>query len=291
MDNDVLRGTEHVFLNVESIGTSALDSGRDLLFLPGFADSLRVWDDLRAHIQGEWPWQRAYFLDLKGFGLSSKPPRPSDYRIHEQARLVQSFILERGLRRPVLVGHSYGAAVALMTQVLWEEFDPSAANPVVGLCLLGCPAYPQRLPIFIDLLRRPVIGRASLWLTTARWRARFVLRRVIVDQARVTEARVRSHAFFYDLPGASQAMIQVAKEVVPRDLERLVLRYSSVRIPVQLIWGEQDSAIPLVTANRLVASLPLAHLEVLPRCGHAVHEDQPAELWTILKRFLDHLDP
>lgn len=295
MDNDDLhvvnafRVSEDVSLNFETVGLPEPDVGRDLLFLPGFADSIRVWDQVRALLQAEWPRQRACFLDLKGFGLSSKPPPPSDYRIREQARLVRAFILQRGLRRPVLVAHSYGAAVALMTQVLWDELDPPAANPVTGICLLGCPAYPQRFPIFIAVLRWPVIGPASLRFTTARFRARFVLRRVIVDQAKVTEARVRSHAGFYTLPGARQAMVALAKQVVPDDLQDLVERYPLIRVPVQLVWGEQDCAIPLSSARRLQRDLPAATLDILPRCGHALHEERPELMWSILKRYLTDL--
>jgi pimeloyl-ACP methyl ester carboxylesterase len=262
--------------------------GRDVLFLPGFADSIRVWDELRDLLRAERPALRSTFLDLKGFGLSAKPPPPSDYRICEQARLVRSFILARGLRRPVLVGHSYGSAVALMTQVLWDELGPPAPNPLAALGLFGCPAYPQPMPSFIVPLRLPLIGPAT-GLLPARLRAAIVLRQVIHDPARVTPERIRRHAYFYDLPGATAAMVAMARHVIPEDLDALVPRYAAIRLPVQLAWGAEDKAIPVASGRRLAREVPGARLEVLPDCGHALHEDQPDRLWQVLRGFLDTL--
>ena len=49
--------------------------------------------------------------DLLGYGYSDKP-RDLDYTIARQAEMVVDFMKQLGVERAVLVGSSYGAAVA-----------------------------------------------------------------------------------------------------------------------------------------------------------------------------------
>ncbi|HSP74383.1 MAG TPA: alpha/beta fold hydrolase, partial [Gaiellaceae bacterium] len=82
-------------------------SGTPIVLIPGFAEPSfvfrRVGPLLGKH-------HRVYALDLAGYGYTErKPPYGLDGFTAEVTAVVRHF----GLRRPLLVGHSLGAAVAL----------------------------------------------------------------------------------------------------------------------------------------------------------------------------------
>ena len=82
-----------------------------VVLVHGFGASLESWHDIYPHLCGDYQTVR---VDLKGFGFSSKP-KDSTYSLEDQAELLASFLKGLGLGRVVLVGHSYGGGVALLT--------------------------------------------------------------------------------------------------------------------------------------------------------------------------------
>jgi pimeloyl-ACP methyl ester carboxylesterase len=104
------------------------------VLLHGFGTSLQTWHDVRPALARRG---RVVMLDLKGFGLSSKP-RDGAYSPPDQADIVAAFISDRKLSGIVLVGHSYGGGVAVLAHdrlaqqgrdavkalMVWGEHDP-----------------------------------------------------------------------------------------------------------------------------------------------------------------------
>ncbi len=84
-----------------------------LLLLHGLSSNARYWERLARH----FPRRRLVALDQRGHGLTGQPPRvpsfPDGYAIDELLKDVDFVIAELGLEKPVVVGHSWGATVAL----------------------------------------------------------------------------------------------------------------------------------------------------------------------------------
>jgi pimeloyl-ACP methyl ester carboxylesterase len=57
---------------------------------------------------------------------------------------------------------------------------------------------------------------------------------------------------------------------------------AEIRVPVELVWGEEDGVLPLAYGRRLAALLPRARLHPLPRCGHMPQVHCPRELSRLL---------
>jgi pimeloyl-ACP methyl ester carboxylesterase len=57
---------------------------------------------------------------------------------------------------------------------------------------------------------------------------------------------------------------------------------AEIRLPVELVWGEEDGVLPLDYGRRLTALLPRARLHPLPRCGHMPQVHCPRELARLL---------
>jgi pimeloyl-ACP methyl ester carboxylesterase len=84
-----------------------------LLLLHGLSSNARYWERLARFL----PDRRLVALDQRGHGLTGQPPRmpayPHGYAMEELLNDAQLVIDELGLQKPVVVGHSWGATVAL----------------------------------------------------------------------------------------------------------------------------------------------------------------------------------
>lgn len=105
--------------------SSPVARGPDLLLLHGLASSSHIWD-LVAPILAR-RGHRVVALDQRGHGRSAKPS--SGYRLERFVADSAAAIRALGLSRPILVGHSFGANVAL-------ELAHRRPRSVRGLVLL-----------------------------------------------------------------------------------------------------------------------------------------------------------
>jgi pimeloyl-ACP methyl ester carboxylesterase len=84
-----------------------------LLLLHGLSSNARYWERVARRL----PKRRLVALDQRGHGLTGQPPRaplfPDGYAMEELLLDVDLVIDELGLDKPVVVGHSWGATVAL----------------------------------------------------------------------------------------------------------------------------------------------------------------------------------
>jgi pimeloyl-ACP methyl ester carboxylesterase len=84
-----------------------------LLLLHGLSSNARYWERVARHLPG----RRLIAPDQRGHGLTGQPPQtppfPDGYAMDELLKDADHVIAELGLEKPVIVGHSWGATVAL----------------------------------------------------------------------------------------------------------------------------------------------------------------------------------
>lgn len=266
---------KHDFINFRSDG----DGQTTLIFLHGFSSSIHTWDDILPFIPRDK--FRLVLLDLKGAGFSSKPAH-SDYSISANAQIVREFIQQQSIRNYVFVGHSFGGAVALWATLEIKE----SLNKPISLILIDAAAYKTELPFFVEYLRIPVLNELLFRIVTAEFLVRHTLSHIYYDKNSITEERINRYAFFLKLDGATRALTQMAKQIVPQKSEHRTKQYSSIDIPALLIWGKQDPSIPLAVGQKLANELPNVRLEILDRCGHNPHEENARETAELIFSFL-----
>jgi len=79
--------------------------------------------------------------------------------------------------------------------------------------------------------------------------------------------------------------------IAPVDLEKWAPKLTCKELPVLLLWGANDSVIPIKQADALVAALPQTEKVVLSGAEHACYRDKPVEFHQSLVTFLKTLDP
>lgn len=252
-----------------------------LVFLHGIASAHNTWHDLARFFPADR--FRLFLLDLKGFGLSAKP-RDGAYAIEDQVDMVLEFIREQGFRSVVLVGHSFGGAVALRVCLQTQ----SAKEPfcVDRLVLIGCAAYPQRLPKFYRRLKNPLVGPLLLHLTPKRMMVKETLAKVFSDSSVITPERIERFLGYFRGRGIPYALRTTVNRIDLEAHARVAERYRELSMPTLIIWGEEDHIVKLKHGRRLHGDIAGSRLKVMEKCGHLPHEERPAQTFAAIDEFL-----
>ncbi|MFT4568971.1 MAG: pimeloyl-ACP methyl ester carboxylesterase, partial [Saprospiraceae bacterium] len=65
-------------------------------------------------------------------------------------------------------------------------------------------------------------------------------------------------------------------------------KISQFKVPVLIIYGEEDKILPQVakTMNRVKEDLPQSEIHILSNCGHFLQEEEPEEIGRIINEFM-----
>jgi pimeloyl-ACP methyl ester carboxylesterase len=233
----------------------------------GYAESLMafrpMFDQLAARTS-------VVAVDLPGFGLSDKPQTP--YDLASYVRRMTAFIDRHVPGSTVLVGHSMGGEVA--TAVALERPDR-----VVGLVLIASAGWGLS-PATTALTREgaDVMG----WVNAAVGELVVPLH----DSEWLAEPEDRRR---YDPlldPAFRSASTQVLKEF---DFAALQTRFSDVRQPTLLIWGERDPTIPFAFGKAIDEAIACSQMMTIGRTLHRPHQTEPDMVVEAIEHFLDNL--
>jgi pimeloyl-ACP methyl ester carboxylesterase len=245
-------------------------SGTPIVLLGGFVEPSWVWREVgpllgRGH--------RVFALDLPPFGYSE---RRGPYTLARWVSLVRAFGRRLGLRLPVVVGHSLGAAVAV-------EDALRAPRDVAGIVLLDGDALPigsgaRRLS---HLVVDPYYTSLYRIVTGTDWIFRRVLRAARVRGApgpSAAELAEWKRPFRVDgTPGAFRALLAHGIEGVSLgDLRR-------VRVPRLVAWGADDTVDSVEAGRRSAAALGSAFIPI-PNAGHLSMLDAPRGVAAAVER-------
>lgn len=247
-----------------------------ILLIHGFTASNFVWNDVLLPIAAQG--FRVIAPDLVGFGFSSKP-RDAEYTIDSQARMIMGLMNHLSLESAILVGSSYGGAVA-------------------ATCALDYPSRVERL-VLVDAVindhakRRPLLRlAASPLLGDLISPLMLGSRKLVHSQMRKGYAPVNMHLFDEQRMTAHHrpllaASTQRAALVTLRrwQAERIERHAHQIKQPTLLIWGEADPEIPLAHGRKLFEEIRNSRLVVFHDCGHMPMEEYPREFTEVVLEF------
>jgi pimeloyl-ACP methyl ester carboxylesterase len=246
-----------------------------MFLIHGFAASNLVWSKVFLELAATG--FRVIAPDLPGYGYSGKP-RHLDYTIASQAKMVFSLVSQLGINRAVLVGSSYGAAIAA-TMAL----DHPAL--VEKLVLVGAVTNnrPTRY-LLMRLFSSPIIGDIlSPLVVGSRRLLRLRMKRVYDKHSWVLdERRVDARHLPLATRGAHRAIIRTVRRW---DAERVSRDAHQLKQPTLLLWGDTDREVPLRDGERLHEEIPHSRLVVFRECGHLPQEEYPEAFTKVVLDF------
>jgi len=269
--------SDNISINYEKIGYG----DKKIVLLHGFGTSLRTWDD----IKGFFPKNEftLYLIDLKGFGNSSKP-EDDKYTIQEQSKIVEQFIKDINTDSLYLIGHSFGGAVALVTQI--SLLNEKSRTRISKLILIDCLAYMQEMPVFMENLRTPLLNKLTFLLPN-KFRAEYILNKIFYNKKLVNEKLINRYAAFYDGNDFEYTFITSARQIDQNGHEKIVAAYKNIPTPCLIIWGKNDPVISLDNGIKLSRELLNARLEIINECGHVPQEEKPRVTFKKIYSFIN----
>ncbi len=279
-DLDHTWGERHVF-DYQGLKISYYEAGQGppVILLHGFGGCTYTYRYLAPELAKD---HRVFAIDLKGYGLSDKPA-DGKYAVADQADLVAAFIRSQNLHDLVIMGHSMGGAVTLMTYFKVREDAPPRVKKLV---LIDSAGYPQKMPWFIRLAKLPLAGSVGGRLISPKFATFMVLRKSYYNPDKITDEQINTYAYYGSLPGAREAVTETAKQIVPEDIDALTARYKTISVPVLIVWGREDEVVPLSVGENFKRDIPNSELVVLSHCGHIPLEECAGETNRAVEAFL-----
>jgi pimeloyl-ACP methyl ester carboxylesterase len=257
-------------------------TGQPLLAIHGLGASMYSWREF-VKVKNTFPGYQIILIDLKGSGNSAKP-RDKNYSILTQRDLVLQFIQELKLKNLTLVGNSYGGAVSLLVAI--ELCKPESPKILSKLILIDSGGYDLLLPWYLIVLRTPILGWLVLHLLSAHQAAYTVLKDAYYNKDLITESQINAYAAPIGAHNGRYALLQIAKGVIPPDIDKITEQYKSINVPTYILWGLNDEVIPLQIGQMLHAAIDGSRLELINDCGHVPQEEKPMETICWMKKFL-----
>lgn len=251
-----------------------------IVLIHGFGGSLETWHDIYPGLSAEFSTVR---LDLRGSGFTSKP-HDQKYSPDDQAEFLIHFLEKLGVGHVVLVGHSLGGEIALVTYLRLKDHPQKVT--IDGLVLLDSAGYVQKQPAFVAATKNPISHFFMSYSIPPKLRAKFMLEALFADNSRATPDRICRYAYFMDIRETRYPMEQTAKLIEPPDAKSNELRFKNINVPTLIIWGGEDPGLPIENAHRFHSDIRGSKLVILEKTGHVPQEERPQEVLQQLKTFL-----
>ena len=271
---------EGTFVEAEGLKLHVVDrgSGPPVVLLHGAYGAVQDWtatvvDELaRTH--------RVLVFDRPGHGWSE---RPSDGACGplEQARILRSALREMGVERPLLVGFSWSATLALAWALAWPD-------ELAGVLLVNGVPYTWPGPSNTEYVVAglPAIGPLLAYTIAA------PLGTLTVDAAILRAFGPAPVPATFARSPIALALRPAQFLVEAQDMRLLKAaaaiqfsRYGEIRVPLSMLAAREDVVAPWeFHSGQLHATVPGSELVVLDGAGHQILHSHPADVLAAIER-------
>lgn len=272
-------------------------SGPALLLIHGIGDNSSTWDEVIPILAQHYT---VIAPDLLGHGHSDKPR--ADYSVPAFANGMRDLLVVLGISKVTVVGHSLGGGVAMQFCYQFPRFVERLVlvaaggvtrdvNPV--LRLFSLPVVPQVLSV----LRVPGVVPGLTTLAKAIVAAPLPS---VFPAAATPEHLLADHEDLMRVlggladPTASAAFLRTLRAVVDwrgQSVTMLDRCYLTERLPVLLVWGDQDIVIPYHHGELAHSAIPHSEFETFAGSGHFPFHDDPDRFCRVVIDFISRHAP
>ncbi|MFC3616398.1 alpha/beta fold hydrolase [Lutimaribacter marinistellae] len=262
-------------IEVDGVEVHAVVSGQgpDVVLIHGSSGNARDMTFRLAPLLAEK--YRVIAFDRPGLGFTERV-NDSGATITQQAELLSRAAVLLGAERPVVVGHSYGGAVALA----WAVNQPDRVSALVPLAAASNP-WTTPLDTLYQVTSHPVGSTLVVPMLTAFVPDGYVETAVAraFDPQSVPEGYSGHFGPALTLRRVSLRANAMQRANLLDEIEALHTRYGEIAVPTEIVHGDADDtvALSLHSAN-LANQIPGANLTVLPGIGHMLHHAVPEEI-------------
>lgn len=241
--------------------TIAGDGEDTIVILQGWGTSLAVYDSIARFLSARY---RVVSFDFPGFGQSDEPKEAWD--VDGYADFFEDFMAELGIKKAILMGHSYGGRVIIKLanrSSLSFEIDRIVLIDSAGI--MPKRTFKQKFKQRKFKILKKIVNFKPIHA---------ICPRLIEDW--------KSRQGSADYRNASPIMKQCMVKAINEDLTGLL---GGVDKEVLLVWGDLDTATPIADGKLMESMMPNAGLAVIKGAGHFCFLDNPAVFFGIMKSY------
>lgn len=247
-------------------------AGPTVILIHGYTASTYSWRRSAPRIADAG--LRVIAVDLVGFGYSDKP-RYFEYTIDAQARVVIRLMDRLGIGAATLVGCSYGGAIAATIALDSPERveklvlvdavinDDLRSHPILRLASL--PGVGEILTPFLADSRAMLRYRSYGTLAAA-------------NHHLITDERINAIIRPLHAADGHHSLLATSRNW---HANRITRDAHNITQPTLIVWGEEDTVIPIQDGYTLRDSISGSRMIVIKSCGHVPQEEQ-SELFSKL---------
>lgn len=225
------------------------DKGKDIVLLHGWGQNIEMMKPLGDLLADNY---HITIIDLPGFGKSKEPATILD--VGDYTEIVHDLLKSLKVVKPTLIGHSFGGRISI-------RYGASYDVEKLVLCGAPCVKTKKELTLKEKMLKsvKKLPGMEKL-----------------ADIA-------KNYIGSTDYKNASPMMRDILVKVVGEDLSEYAKK---IKVPVILIWGEYDEAVPLEEGRMLEKLLSDGAMIVLPGTHYAYLENL-YQVGAIINKFME----
>lgn len=252
-------------------------AGRPVVLIHGNPGSTQDWTRVFGPLA---TGHKIIAFDRPGHGQSQRP-KHGDTTVEVQARLLHEALKQLHVERPIVVGHSWGGALALIYAITYPE-------EVAGVVLVAPAVYESKdgVSLLTSLPAVPVVGDAVNFVLTPLFAATFVrseLKKAFSPDP-VPKNYLRSVLSEWTRSKKVKSYSQ-DESSLNDSLKKFSPRYAEISVPVSILTGDSDLIVSEKdNAERLHQALPKSHLVVLPKTGHQIPFTRPQTVVNEIER-------
>lgn len=268
------------FIEVNGTRVHYVDEGEGpvVVLIHGSSGNVNDWTfDMVARLSDRY---RVIAFDRPGLGYTQMIGRNASAA--DQARLLADAAIALGADAPMVVGHSYGGAVA----VAWSVERPDALS---GLVILAGATNPWDTGIstYYRFLSHPVAGPIMATVLAA-----WVPERVVTDSVEgvfAPQSAPEGYGTHFG-PGLTLRRFSLLENARQRasllpQIEAMVPRYAQIPVPTEILHGDADTTVGLrIHSVPLSQQIPEATLTVMDGAGHMPHHADPQAILDAIDR-------
>lgn len=275
----------YVHLHGHEVGYRMGGSGPVLLMLHGIAGSSRAWKEVMPELAKSYT---VIAPDMLGHGESAKPL--GDYSLGAYASGMRDLMVALDVERASVIGQSFGGGVAMQLAYQHPEMverlvlvDAGGLGREVSWMLraVTLPGSELVLPFVFPKAVRGVGDRISSTLASRG-----------VHAPRMAEMW-RAFGSLTDVDNRA-AFVRTMRAVIDpggQSISALDRLYLAAHLPTLIVWGDQDTIIPVAHGHAAHEAIPGSELVIIEGAGHFPHTENPRQFNMVLLDFLERTEP
>ncbi len=264
------------FIKLDGYSTHYIEKGEGepVILIHGFLYDSYMWNKNIDVLADRF---KVYAVDLWGFGYSTRDPMDYGYQLYTDQLL--KFMDALDIQKASLIGQSMGGGTSIF-------FSVNHRDRVNKLILVDPAGMPNPLPLLGKITNLPKVGEFLLGMKSDFYRKMVLSTTFIHDKGVITESYFENVTRFQKIKGTTEILLKILRKQFFHSLPDEIHRLGEMDVPILIIFGRQDKAVPLERGKEMHNILRGSRLEIFENAGHCPHDEQSQKFNQLAVDFL-----